>query len=272
LILRHLRESGEQQIGRAVSRAVLTHPVSYGPEQQQALTQAARIAGWDVAALISEPLAGALASGHGQHQSEVIAIYDFGGGTFDFSVLQLSPHEYRLLASAGDSWLGGDDFDIALAEAVANAFWHETKVELQKRAVEWQRLVLACERAKRRLSADEHSLIDLPNLIQAEQPLHLNQRIDRATLQRICTPLFERSVQVCRQALHSAGLGHGQIDHVVLIGGITRIPFVRNQLARFFERPMSETVSPDDAVALGAGVYAARLVGHPVRQVHSWAT
>lgn len=269
LIIAQLKQSAEAQTGVTVDKAVLSHPVSFTAPQTQALQRAAELAGLEVSGMVSEPLAAALGHGHGLQQTELIAAYDFGGGTFDFTVLELSASQFRVLGSAGDPWLGGDDFDIALAHAVANTFWRKTRVELPKRVVEWQRLVLACERAKRRLSVDDQSAIDLPQIVRAPEPLDLRQMLDRGALQRVCEALFERSTAVCQQVLDQVGLRPDQLARVVLAGGTTRIPFVREHLGRLFGATLGKDVSPDDAVALGAGLYAARLVGHPALKAQS---
>lgn len=270
-LFRHVRQVAEAQLQCGFSKVVLTHPVTFDGVQCAALKRVAELAGLQVVAMISEPLAGALAYGCGQGQPEIVAVYDFGGGTFDFTVLELSVEQFKVLGSAGDGWLGGDDFDFLLASALADVFWRQSEVELQKRAVEWQRVLMASERAKRALSKEETTLVEVLQIVESPQSLDLRQAINREGLQRVCQPLLERSLDVCREALTTAGITPTALGQVVLTGGTTRIPFVREGLEQFFGRRLGDVVHAEDAVALGAGLYAARMAGHPARTASSLA-
>jgi molecular chaperone DnaK len=266
-IIAHARDLAERALAQRFTQVALSCPVSFAEEQKQALRRAAQLAGLEVVALIPEPMAGALAYGLGQGKNEIVAVYDFGGGTFDFSLLDLSGDQARLIASDGDPWLGGDDFDLQLAQAVADAFWRATKIELRQRQVEWQRLLLACEAAKRDLTSAEQATIVVDELIETPRRVDLRQRLDRTMFQRLTQELFDRSLEVCRATLERAGLEPTDVTQLVITGGISRIPFVREGLGRFFDREVSLLVNPEEAIALGAGLRAAQAVEHEVRGV-----
>ena len=264
-ILRHVRDIASRALGVEVEQAVLTCPTAFGERERAALRRAAELAGLKVASLVDEPLAGGLAYGMRQGKNEIVAVYDFGGGTFDFSVIDFSGDQHRVLGSAGDAWLGGDDFDAVLASAAADRFWQDTRLELRQRVAEWQRLVLACEGVKRDLSRNITAELAIDDLI--EDPgnrVALRQAFERATFEGLCQDLLQRSLIVSGEALESIGLGPRDVTQVVAIGGISRIPFVRRGLGRFFGREILHVLNPDEAVALGAGLCAAELVQHPV--------
>ncbi len=264
-ILRHLRGVASQALGVEVKEAVLTCPVTFGDKERIALRQAAELAGLKVAGFVEEPVAGGLAYGMRQDKNEIVAVYDFGGGTFDFSIIDFSGAQHRVLATAGDAWLGGDDFDSVLASAAADRFWQDTRIELRQRVVEWERLELACEGVKRELS--QHITADLvvEDLIQDPQnKVALRQSFERATFEGLCQDLLQRSLVISGEALESSGLGARDITQVVAIGGISRVPFVRRGLGQFFGREILHVVNPDEAVALGAGLWAAELAQHAV--------
>ncbi len=258
LVLRHLVELAGPVLGCPPTRAVLTHPVSYGPQQQEALQRAAQLAEIEVAALLEEPVA-ALAYGAAHDGDEIVAVYDFGGGTFDFTLLELHGVEYRVLGSEGDPWLGGDDFDNALAEAIANSFWRKTQVELRERAVEWQRLLLACEQTKCHLSTAESAAFELDELEVSGGAVSIKHVIERPAFERVSRKLILQSVEICRAVLKQARLTPRDVTRVLLTGGTSRIPVVRRGLERFFDREIAEVVDPEAAVALGAGIHAAWL-------------
>ena len=264
-ILRHLRGFASQALGVEVKAAALTCPATFGDKERAALRQAAELAGFKVAGFVEEPVAGGLAYGMRQNKNEIVAVYDFGGGTFDFSVIDFSGDRHRVLATAGDAWLGGDDFDSVLASAAADRFWQDTHIELRQRVVEWERLVLACEGAKRELSRHITAELAIEDLIQdPRNKVALRQGFERATFEGLCQDLLQRSLVVSGEALESSGLGARDITQVVAIGGISRIPFVRRGLGLFFGREIVHVVNPDEAVALGAGLWAAELAHHPV--------
>ena len=261
LIIRSACELAQRRLGAPITRAALSMPVTFGPAEQAALKRAAQLAGVEVLGLIDEPMAAALAYDYGKSANEIIAVYDFGGGTFDFTVLDVSHRSFRVVATRGDPWLGGDDFDLALAQYAADRFWRATKVELRSRAVEWQRLLIAAEEAKRQLTAADSAIISVPQAILAPKPTDLCIAVDRALLAELCGPLVARSIEVCQEALDAAGLGPENVTRVVLAGGITHIPLVQEVVGRFFEREIESVVSPDAAVAEGTAIHAARLVG-----------
>jgi len=256
LILRELKAAGEQQVGCEIQRAVFSHPVAFTQSYKTALQRAAQLAGLEVAGFVEEPVAGALGYGMGRGKNEIIAVYDFGGGTFDFTLVDMSYAQYRVLASGGDEWLGGDDFDHIMAEAAANAHWRSTKIELRDRAVEWAQLLRAAEAAKRELSRSAYARLTLATVSP-----ELDLTVDRKALAHLCRELLERSLEVCRQTFDQAGLEPEQVNHVVLSGGTTQIPFIQEGLSTFFGRPVANTsgLDPQEAVALGTSLLAARL-------------
>jgi molecular chaperone DnaK len=260
MIVRYACEQAEKRLGERVRRAVFSMPVTFGPGEQSALRRVAQIAGVEMLALIEEPMAAALAYDYGKSANEVIAVYDFGGGTFDFTVLDVSHQRFRVMATRGDAWLGGDDFDLALAQYAADRFWRETGVELRSRAVEWQRLLLAAEEAKRQLTVTESAVIDVPQAILSPRPTDLRVPLDRSTLTELCGPLVTRSVEVCQEALEAAGLAPRDVSRVVLAGGTTHVPLVREVVGQYFEREIDTVVSPDAAVAEGTAIHASRLM------------
>ena len=268
-IIRRLVDTASKHLNTPIDKAVFSVPVTFDETQQSALRQAARIAGVEIVEMVEEPVAGALAYGFGKAKNELVAVYDFGGGTFDFTVLDMSMDHYRVLVTEGDSWLGGDDFDLAMAESLANDFWQQTKVELQNRTVEWQRLLFACEKAKRQLSEEDEAQVVLQKLIEAPQPMDLRHTITRARFESVCEDLVERSLDVCQSALASIDLEPRDVTEVVVTGGTSRIPFVREGVARLFDKEVKTLVNPEDAIALGAGLFAARLAEHVVTGAHS---
>jgi molecular chaperone DnaK len=259
LLIKYACERAEKRLGEPVRRAALSMPVTFGPAEQTALKRAAQIAGIEVLGLIEEPMAAALAYDFGKSANEIIAVYDFGGGTFDFTVLDVSRESFRVMATRGDAWLGGDDFDLVLAQHAADRFWRETGVELRSRAVEWQRLLIAAEEAKRQLSVTETAVVHVPQAILSPRPTDLRVPIDRGLLAELCGPLVTRSIEVCEEALEAAGLAPRDVSRVVLAGGTTHIPLVREVVGSYFEREIETVVSPDAAVAEGTAIHASRL-------------
>jgi molecular chaperone DnaK len=265
LIIKRACEMAQRRLGVPVTRAVLSMPVTFGPAEQAGLKRAAQLAGVEVLGLIEEPMAAALAYDYGKSANEIIAVYDFGGGTFDFTVLDVTNEVFRVVATRGDGWLGGDDFDLAFGKWAADQFWRATKVELRQRAVEWQRLLVASEEAKRQLTATETAVISVPNACLAPQAYDLRLPVDRPLLEELCGPLVARSLEVCEEALDAAGLAPREVSRVVLAGGVTHVPLVQERVARFFERDIDTVVSPDAAVAEGTAIHAARLTGVEAR-------
>lgn len=259
-MLEEARRTAEHELATAVRRCVLTVPVSFDEARVKILRRAAEMAQLEVVALIDEPSAAALANRFDPGFGGLVGVYDFGGGTFDFSVVDVSGGDFQVMATAGDTWLGGDDFDSVLAEAAANQFWRMHKVDLRKQAVEWQKLVFACERAKRGLSLEDTSAIVVPEVLRtADGLVDLNISIDRATFERACSPIVERSLATCDEALALLGMAPSELSTVYLSGGTTYIPTVRQALADHFGVPVRTGVPPEHAVCLGAAIHAAQI-------------
>jgi molecular chaperone DnaK len=260
-ILAEARARAEQRLGRPIKRAALSVPVSFGPDRIAATTRAAQLAGLSVAGTVAEPTAAALANRTVPGFGGTVAVYDFGGGTFDCSIVDVSRDlGFRVLATAGDTWLGGDDIDLVLAEAAANQFWRLHKVDLRKQAVEWQRLKFACEQAKRGLSTAETAVISVQQVLRtATGMVDLELQIDRPTLSRAARAVLDRSLAVCDQALKDAGVDRSKLTGVYLSGGTCHMPVVRDAVGRHFGVPVRVGVAPDQAVCLGATIHAANL-------------
>ncbi len=264
-VVTHIREIAERQLGRRIDKAVMTVPVTYAEARKNEVRRIAQMAGIEVLDLIEEPVAAAMAYGFGHGKDEIVAVYDFGGGTFDFTVLDINGYSFSVLARGGDSWLGGDDFDLALASAVADAVWRMTKVELRNRAVEWQRVLFAAEQTKRQLSTLEVARIVVDKLIEHPTPMNLRQKISRGVFEKLTAELVQRSLAICRSTLAQAGLDPLDMHQIVVSGGVSRIPFVRRELSAFFGREITPVVNPDEAICVGAGFRAAQLCRFPVK-------
>lgn len=260
LLLDAARKTAETQLGEPVHHAVVTVPISFDKARVAALRRAASMAQLELVAVLDEPSAAALANRFDPDFGGTVGVYDFGGGTFDFSIVDVSGGDFRVLATSGDTWLGGDDFDQVLAEAAANQFWRQHKVDLRKQAVEWQKLLFACELAKRVLSAEEVGLIRVPNVLRtAEGMVNLKLSVDQATFRRASQAIVERSLAVCQDALRLIKMKPGDLDAIYLSGGTTYIPVVREAIASFFGVPIRTGVPPEHAVCLGAAIHAAQL-------------
>jgi len=259
-LLSEARTLAEQKVGREVRRAVIAVPVTFTEAQVTAMKKAAQVAGLEVVATIDEPSAAALANRYVPGFGGTIGIYDFGGGTFDFSLVDVATTHFRILATSGDTWLGGDDVDLVLADAAANQFWRHHKVDLRKQAVEWQKLRFACEQAKRQLSATETAVIRVPQVLRTAQGMiDLELALDRATLARAIGPLVARSLDTCDKALAKVGLKAGDLTAIYLCGGSTHVPAVRDAVGRHFGVPLRAGVAPDQAVCLGASIQASHV-------------
>ncbi len=260
LVIAAAREAAEKKLGMQIGHAVMTVPVSFTPDRVELLRRACKLAHVEAVEVIDEPTAAALANRFRPEFGGVVGVYDFGGGTFDFSVVDVSAGDFRVLATAGDSWLGGDDLDLAVAEAVANQFWRIHGVDLRQRAVEWQELVFACERAKRELSSGDAATLFIPEVAHtARGALDLKARVARSLAERIWQPIIDRSLHTSLQTLALAGVRPGELSAIYLSGGCTYVPAVREGLARRFGVPVRTGVPPDFAVCLGAGIHAAQL-------------
>ncbi len=270
-IFKELMEMGERFTHAPVKRAVLAYPMFFSENQKTSLTRAAEIAGLEVAELIEEPAAALLSSYYGTNISGKIAVYDFGGGTFEFTVLELLGNQYQVLITQGDDWLGGDDFDRTLAEALANFIWKRTKVDIRENITDWQKLMMVSSQSKCTLSEAEAVEIDLqkilPNIPGAE---NLKHTIEREALERVLFPLFDCTTEICEQALRIIGMHPRDLDQVVLCGGTAKIPFIRSALERFFERKLPEPIDAKESIALGAGIFSATLCKQPVKKIHTF--
>ena len=259
-ILDDVRSVASAALGQEITKCVMTVPVSFDEDRTKILRRAADMARLDVLALIDEPSSAALANRFDAGFGGIVGIFDFGGGTFDFSVVDVSRGDFQVMATAGDTWLGGDDLDLVLAEAAANQFWRKHKVDLRRQAVEWQRLLFACERAKRMLSVDDEAAIFVPDALRtAEGMVDLNISLDRATFERACSPITDRSLATCDQALALLDMQPTDLTAIYLSGGTTYVPAVREAVANHFQVPVRTGVPPEHAVCLGAAIHAAQI-------------
>ena len=259
-LLDHARKIAESRLGARVEKAVVSVPVSFDDERAEQVRRAGRMAGLDVVEVIDEPSAAALANRYDTGFGGRVGVYDFGGGTFDFSIVDVSAGDFIVLATAGDRWLGGDDFDTVLAEAAANQFWRKHKVDVRNQAAEWRLLLTACERAKRELSTAEIAAIVVPDVLRTAQgSVDLRFTIDRAIFERACHSVIHRSLQTCAEALDLIDLKPSELTAVYLSGGTTYIPAVRQGVSRAFGVPVKTGVPPDFAVCLGTAIHAAQI-------------
>ncbi len=256
-ILRELRRIAEMRLGAELSRAVISVPVAFDAARLAATRRAAELAGWTDVSFVDEPTAAAGANRNAPGFRGTVGVFDFGGGTFDFSAVEVS-RGLRVLATAGDPWLGGDDVDTALAEAAASQFWHRHKVELRNQTVEWQRLCFACERAKRELSTSEHALIEVKDVLRtANGMVDLQLQLDRAALTRVLRPFLERALAVCEQALAEARVARASLSAIYLCGGLCNLPPVRDAVAQHFGVPLHAGAPPELSVCLGTAIEGA---------------
>lgn len=262
LILQKLKKTAEDYLGHEVKEAVITVPAYFNDAQRQATKDAGRIAGLDVKRIINEPTAAALAYGLDKKKEEKIAIYDFGGGTFDISILEVGDNVVEVKSTNGDTHLGGDDFDDKIMEWLIAEFKKESGVDLSKDKMALQRLKEAAEKAKIELSAAQESEINLPFVTaDASGPKHLNMKLSRSKFEQLIEPLVQRSIEPCKKALKDAGLSASQIDEVVLVGGSTRVPMIQKTVKEFFGKEPNRSVNPDEVVAIGAAVQGGVLAG-----------
>ena len=262
LVLSALKEAAEAYLGEKVDRAVITVPAYFNDSQRQATKDAGTIAGLTVERIINEPTAATLAFGLDKKKEGKVAVYDLGGGTFDISVLDIGDGVFEVLATNGDTHLGGDDFDDVLVNHVADGFQKEHGVDLRQDPMALQRLKEACEKAKCELSSAQSSDITLPFITaDASGPKHLTLNLTRAKFEALVGGLVERSMVPVRQALQDAGLQPGDVDDVLLVGGSTRIPMVQEAVKGYFGKEPNRSVNPDEVVALGAAIQGAVLAG-----------
>jgi len=261
-ILKKMKETAERHLGEAVSKAVITVPAYFNDSQRQATKDAGKIAGLEVLRIINEPTAAALAYGLDKSNAQTIAVYDLGGGTFDVSILEIGDGVFEVKATNGDTFLGGEDFDLRLIDYMADEFKKEQGIDLRGDKLALQRLKEAAEKAKIELSSTAQTEINLPFVTaDASGPKHLTMKISRAKLEMLVGDLIDRTVEPCKRALKDAGLSPGDIDEVILVGGMTRMPKVVETVKNFFGKDPHKGVNPDEVVAIGAAIQAAVLSG-----------
>jgi molecular chaperone DnaK len=265
-ILQKMKETAEAYLGENVTQAVITVPAYFNDAQRQATKDAGQIAGLEVLRIINEPTAAALAYGLEKNDGKTIAVYDLGGGTFDVSILEIGDGVFEVKSTNGDTFLGGEDFDARIVEYLADAFKGENGIDLKQDRLALQRLKEAAEKAKIELSSAATTEVNLPFITArmeggATTPLHLVKTITRADLEKLVGPLIDRTLEPCRKALADAGLKAGDIAEVVLVGGMTRMPRVRQVVQEFFGKEPHTGVNPDEVVAIGAAIQAGVLQG-----------
>ncbi len=262
IVLQKLKQTAENYLGHEVTEAVITVPAYFNDSQRQATKDAGRIAGLDVKRIINEPTAAALAYGMDKKKDQKIAVYDFGGGTFDISILEVGDNVVEVKATNGDTHLGGDDFDNVILDWLVENFKKENGIDLSKDKMALQRLKEAAEKAKIELSSTQETEINLP-FITADQsgPKHLQIKLSRSKFEQMIEPLVKRSIDPCSRALKDAGMTVEQIDEVVLVGGSTRVPAIQKAVKDFFKKEPNRSVNPDEVVALGAAVQGGVLAG-----------
>ncbi len=261
-ILQKMKQSAEDYLGEKVTEAVVTVPAYFNDSQRQATKDAGRIAGLNVLRIINEPTAASLAYGLDKKKDEKIVVFDLGGGTFDVSILELGEGVFEVKATNGDTFLGGEDFDQKVMDYLSEEFKKDQGIDLRKDRMALQRLKEAAEKAKCELSTTMETDINLP-FITADQngPKHLNIKLSRSKLEALCSDLVDRTEGPCRLALKDAGLASGDIDEVILVGGMTRMPVVQERVQKIFGKEPHRGVNPDEVVAVGAAIQAAVLKG-----------
>jgi len=262
-ILGKMKETAESYLGEEVTQAVITVPAYFNDAQRQATKDAGKIAGLEVLRIINEPTAAALAYGLDKQESHTIAVYDLGGGTFDVTILEIDDGLFEVKATNGDTFLGGEDFDMRIVNYLADEFKKEHSVDLTKDKMALQRLKEAAEKAKIELSSSSSTEINQPFISMGAngQPLHMVMKLTRAKLESLVGDLIKASMKPCQAALKDAGLSKDDIDEVVLVGGMTRMPKVQEEVEKFFGKKPHQGVNPDEVVAMGAAIQAGVLQG-----------
>ena len=261
-ILQKMKETAESFLGSTVDQAVITVPAYFNDAQRQATKDAGKIAGLEVLRIINEPTAAALAYGFDKEDGKTIAVYDLGGGTFDVSILEIGDGVFEVKATNGDTFLGGEDFDVRIVDYLADEFKKEHGVDLRKDKLAVQRLREEAEKAKKELSTAKQYEVNLPFITaDASGPKHLTMKLSRAKLESLVDDLIKRTIDPCKKALKDAGLKASDIDEVVLVGGMTRMPKVQEAVTAFFGREPHKGVNPDEVVAMGAAIQAGVLQG-----------
>ena len=257
MILQEMKLIADDYLGQSVEKAVVTVPAYFNDSQRQATKDAGKIAGLDVIRIINEPTAAALAYGFGKQIDKTVAVYDLGGGTFDISILEISSTGvFKVVSTAGDTFLGGEDFDLRIIDWLVESFKDEHGIDLREDRMALQRLKDAAEKAKCELSGVDQVEVNLPFIISnaRSEALHLQRVLGRHQLEELTSDLVERTIETCSQTMEEAGLGKDEIEEVILVGGMTRMPLVQRRVAAFFEREPCKGVHPDEVVALGAAI------------------
>jgi molecular chaperone DnaK len=263
MVLQEMKMVAEDYLGDEVNKVVVTVPAYFNDNQRQATKDAGAIAGLDVIRIINEPTSAALAYGFGKNIDRTVAVFDLGGGTFDISILEISSSGvFKVISTAGDTFLGGEDFDQRVIDWLVEGFQHEHGIDLRKDRMALQRLKDAAEKAKCELSAVTETEVNLPFIISSarNEALHLQRLLTRATLEELTADLVDRTIQICELTLGEAGLSKDEIEDIVLVGGMTRMPKVQERVSKFFQREPCKGVHPDEVVALGASIQGAALV------------
>ncbi|WP_022700929.1 molecular chaperone DnaK [Oceanicaulis alexandrii] len=261
-ILQKMKETAESYLGATVEKAVITVPAYFNDAQRQATKDAGKIAGLEVLRIINEPTAAALAYGLDKGDNRTIVVYDLGGGTFDVSVLEIGDGVFEVKATNGDTFLGGEDFDMRIVSYLADEFKKETSIDLRQDKLALQRLKEEAEKAKKELSSASSYEVNLPFITaDASGPKHLNMKLSRAKLESLVEDLIKRTIEPCKAAMKDAGVSTSEIDDVVLVGGMTRMPKVQEAVKGFFGREPHKGVNPDEVVAMGAAIQAGVLQG-----------
>ncbi|NOK85872.1 MAG: molecular chaperone DnaK [Chloroflexi bacterium AL-W] len=262
MILQKIKADAEAYLGEAVDRAVITVPAYFNDAQRNATKDAGKIAGLEVMRIINEPTAASLAYGITEDRNQVIAVYDLGGGTFDVSILEVGDGVFEVRSTSGDTYLGGDNFDERIIDWLADEFKKENGIDLRQDRQALQRLKEAAEKAKKELSSVASTDVQLPYITaDAGGPKHLNVTLSRAKLESLVGDLVKKTIEPCKAALKDAGLDKSEIDAVLLVGGMTRMPSIQQAVEEFFGKPPSKGVNPDEVVALGAAIQAGVLAG-----------
>ena len=266
-VLKKMKKTAEDYLGEKVTEAVITVPAYFNDSQRQATKDAGKIAGLEVKRIINEPTAAALAYGLDRKSGDrTVAVYDLGGGTFDLSIIEIADvdgeHQFEVLATNGDTFLGGEDFDLKIIEFLADQFKKDSGIDLRGDSLAMQRLKEAGEKAKIELSSSQQTDVNLPYITaDASGPKHMNVKLTRAKLESLVEDLVQRSLEPCKVALQDAGMKAAEIDEVILVGGQTRMPLVQEKVKEFFGKEARKDVNPDEAVAMGAAIQAAVLSG-----------
>ena len=263
MVLQEMKMVAEDYLGEDVDKVVVTVPAYFNDNQRQATKDAGAIAGLDVIRIINEPTSAALAYGFGKNIDRTVAVFDLGGGTFDISILEIaSSGVFKVISTAGDTFLGGEDFDQRVIDWLVEGFQHEHGIDLRQDRMALQRLKDAAEKAKCELSAVTETEVNLPFIISSarNEALHLQRLLTRATLEELTADLIDRTVQICELTLGEAALEKDEIEDVILVGGMTRMPKVQERVSKFFQRDPCKGVHPDEVVGLGASIQGAALV------------